>query len=122
MSLQTLNPELLKTIDAYWRAANYLSVGQIYLYDNPLLKRPLAIEDIKHLLLGHWGTIPGQNFVYVHLNRLVMDAIDRLPQTGNKGTYLKQQFKDKLIEHKQYIARHGQDLPEIRNWKWSNYQ
>jgi xylulose-5-phosphate/fructose-6-phosphate phosphoketolase len=58
MSLQTPNPELLKTIDAYWRAANYLSVGQIYLYDNPLLKRPLAIEDVKHLLLGHWGNNP----------------------------------------------------------------
>jgi len=71
MSLQTLNPELLKNIDAYWRAANYLSVGQIYLYDNPLLKRPLAIEDVKHLLLGHWGTIPGQNFIYAHLNRVI---------------------------------------------------
>lgn len=54
--MTTLSPELLKNIDAYWRAANYLSVGQIYLYDNPLLKRPLAIEDIKHLLLGHWDT------------------------------------------------------------------
>ncbi|MGZ4996546.1 MAG: phosphoketolase family protein [Methylobacter sp.] len=71
MSLQTLNPALLKNIDAYWRAANYLSVGQIYLYDNPLLKRPLAIEDVKHLLLGHWGTIPGQNFIYAHLNRVI---------------------------------------------------
>ncbi|HEY8160614.1 MAG TPA: phosphoketolase family protein [Methylobacter sp.] len=71
MSLQTLNPALLKNIDAYWRAANYLSVGQIYLYDNPLLKRPLAIEDVKHLLLGHWGTIPGQNFIYTHLNRVI---------------------------------------------------
>jgi len=71
MSLQTFNPELLKNIDAYWRAANYLSVGQIYLYDNPLLKRPLASEDVKHLLLGHWGTIPGQNFIYAHLNRVI---------------------------------------------------
>jgi xylulose-5-phosphate/fructose-6-phosphate phosphoketolase len=71
MSLQTLNPELLKNIDAYWRAANYLSVSQIYLYDNPLLKRPLALEDVKRLLLGHWGTIPGQNFVYAHLNRAI---------------------------------------------------
>jgi len=49
---------------------------------------------------------------------LVMDAIDRLPQTGAKGTYLKQQLQDKLIEHRQYINEHGQDLPEIRNWKW----
>ena len=58
-------------MDAYWRAANYLSVGQIYLYDNPLLKRPLALADVKHMLLGHWGTTPGQNFIYVHLNRVI---------------------------------------------------
>ena len=58
-------------IDAYWRAANYLSVGQIYLFDNPLLKRPLTKEDVKPRLLGHWGTTPGQNFIYVHLNRLI---------------------------------------------------
>src|SRR5271166_5012780 len=58
-------------IDAYWRAANYLSVGQIYLYDNPLLKHPLAKEHIKPRLLGHWGTTPGLNFIYVHLNRLI---------------------------------------------------
>ncbi len=56
---------------AYWRAANYLSVGQIYLHDNPLLKRPLEPGDIKHMLLGHWGTTPGQNFIYVHLNRII---------------------------------------------------
>jgi XFP N-terminal domain len=58
-------------IDAYWRAANYLSVGQIYLYDNPLLKEPLSEEHIKPRLLGHWGTTPGLNFIYVHLNRLI---------------------------------------------------
>ncbi len=67
----TLAPELLQRMDAYWRAANYLSVGQIYLYDNPLLRRPLALGDIKHMLLGHWGTTPGQNFIYVHLNRVI---------------------------------------------------
>jgi xylulose-5-phosphate/fructose-6-phosphate phosphoketolase len=67
----TLSRELLKKIDAYWRAANYLSVGQIYLYDNPLLKRPLELSDIKHMLLGHWGTTPGQNFIYTHLNRAI---------------------------------------------------
>ena len=67
----TLAPDLLDRMDAYWRAANYLSVGQIYLCDNPLLKRPLALTDIKRMLLGHWGTTPGQNFVYVHLNRVI---------------------------------------------------
>ena len=58
-------------IDAYWRAANYLSVGQIYLYDNPLLKQPLSKEHIKPRLLGHWGTTPGLNFIYAHLNRVI---------------------------------------------------
>src|SRR5674476_1129996 len=71
MKTNTLSPELLHKMDAYWRAANYLSVGQIYLYDNPLLKRPLAPTDIKHMLLGHWGTTPGQNFIYVHFNRVI---------------------------------------------------
>jgi len=71
MKTNTLSPELLHNIDAYWRAANYLSVGQIYLYDNPLLKRPLVLTDVKRMLLGHWGTTPGQNFIYVHLNRVI---------------------------------------------------
>ncbi len=66
-----LSGEELKAINAYWRAANYLSVGQIYLYDNPLLKEPLKLEHIKPRLLGHWGTTPGQNFIYVHLNRII---------------------------------------------------
>ena len=68
-----LDPELLRKMDAYWRAANYLSVGQIYLMDNPLLKRPLKRSDIKPRLLGHWGTTPGLNFLYVHLNRLIKE-------------------------------------------------
>lgn len=66
-----VSPDLLKKMDAYWRAANYLSVGQIYLYDNPLLRRPLTLSDVKPLLVGHWGTTPGQNFIYVHLNRVI---------------------------------------------------
>ncbi len=66
-----LSPDLLKAMDAYWRAANYLAVGQIYLYDNPLLREPLKLEHVKPRLLGHWGTTPGQNFVYVHLNRVI---------------------------------------------------
>ena len=66
-----LTPGSRAGIDAWWRAANYLAVGQIYLFDNPLLKRPLAVDDIKHMLLGHWGTMPGQNFIYAHLNRVI---------------------------------------------------
>jgi xylulose-5-phosphate/fructose-6-phosphate phosphoketolase len=66
-----LDAEELRKIDAYWRAANYLAVGQIYLCDNPLLKEPLAPQHIKRMLLGHWGTTPGQNFIYTHLNRVI---------------------------------------------------
>ncbi len=92
-----LSPDLLRKMHAYWRAANYLSVGQIYLYDNPLLKV--------------------QNDLYRF--HLVQDVIDRIPHLGSKGAYLKQMMQDKLIEHKHYINKHGQDLPEIRNWKWN---
>ena len=77
MKTNTLSPDLLHKMDAYWRAANYLSVGQIYLYDNPLLKRPLTLADVKHMLLGHWGTTPGQNFIYVHLNRVITEIRPR---------------------------------------------
>jgi xylulose-5-phosphate/fructose-6-phosphate phosphoketolase len=68
-----ISEALLQRMDAYWRAANYLSVGQIYLLDNPLLKEPLRPEHIKPRLLGHWGTTPGQNFIYVHLNRVIRE-------------------------------------------------
>src|SRR4029450_12719239 len=67
-----LDGDALARIDAYWRAANYLSVGQIYLYDNPLLKVPLTLDHIKPRLLGHWGTTPGLNFIYTHLNRAIV--------------------------------------------------
>jgi len=69
----TLSTDLLTRMNAYWRAANYLSVGQIYLLDNPLLKKPLTLEHIKPRLLGHWGTTPGLNFIYVHMNRVIKE-------------------------------------------------
>ena len=69
-----LSPDLLQRMNAYWRAANYLSVGQIYLYDNPLLKEPLTLAHVKPLVVGHWGTTPGQNFIYVHLNRVIKEV------------------------------------------------
>ena len=72
-ALAPLAPDLLRKMDAYWRAANYLSVGQIYLFDNPLLREPLKLEHVKPRLLGHWGTTPGQNFLYVHLNRVIKE-------------------------------------------------
>ncbi len=66
-----LSSQQLRALDAYWRAANYLSVGQIYLLDNPLLREPLQIEHVKPRLLGHWGTTPGLNFIYAHMNRAI---------------------------------------------------
>src|SRR5260370_25089892 len=70
---QPLDADELRLIDAYWRAANYISVGQIYLLNNPLLTRPLSLDDIKPRLLGHWGTTPGLNLIYAHANRVIND-------------------------------------------------
>src|ERR1700743_2363635 len=82
MSTALSTDDLLK-LDAYWRAANYLSVGQIYLLDNPLLKEPLELKHVKPRLLGHWGTTPGLNFIYVHLNHLIKEkGIDSLSIAG----------------------------------------
>ena len=69
-----LSPEMLDRMNRYWRAANYLCIGQIYLFENPLLREPLNAEQIKPRLLGHWGTSPGQNLIYVHLNRLIKET------------------------------------------------
>ena len=78
-----LSPELLRRMQGYWRAANYLSVGQIYLFDNPLLKQPLRIEHVKPRLLGHWGTTPGLNFLYLHLNRVIkLNDLNMIYVTG----------------------------------------
>ncbi len=66
-----LTPDMLRKIDAYWRAANYLAAGQLYLLDNPLLRKPLQSEHLKKTIVGHWGTVPGQNFIYTHLNRII---------------------------------------------------
>jgi xylulose-5-phosphate/fructose-6-phosphate phosphoketolase len=71
LTAEPLAPDLLRKMDAYWRAANYLSVGQIYLYDNPLLRQRLTLKHVKPRLMGHWGTTPGLNFIYVHLNRII---------------------------------------------------
>ena len=65
------NEAMLKRLDAWWRASNYLSAGQLYLLENPLLRQPLKPEHIKKKIVGHWGTVPGQNFIYTHLNRII---------------------------------------------------
>lgn len=76
----------LATLDAYWRAANYLSACQLYLLDDPLLQKPLTEESIKKKIVGHWGTVPGQNFIYTHLNRVIkkydLDMIYQAPAGG----------------------------------------
>jgi phosphoketolase len=90
---QTLPSELLHKMNPYWRTANYISVGLIYLCDIPLLEDSLKPEHIKAALLGHWGSTP-------------------------KVAYLKQDMQDKLIEHKNYIQANGMNKPEIRNWRW----
>ena len=76
MSEKTRTPateEMLASMDKYWRAANYLSACQLYLLDNPLLEKPLSEDDIKKKIVGHWGTVPGQNFIYTHLNRVIKE-------------------------------------------------
>ena len=100
---KSLQPDELRNMDAYWRAANYLSVGQIYLCDNPLLKEPLAPAHIKRMLLGHWGTTPGQNFLYTHLNRVIVKYdLDMIYMSGPghggpavvSGTYLEGTYSE----------------------------
>lgn len=97
--VKILSTLLLQRMDAYWRAANYLSVGQIYLYDNALLEQPLTIDHIKPRLLGHWGTTPGLNFIYVHLNRIIKkDNLDMIYVTGpghggQRGSVFRREMK-----------------------------
>src|SRR5689334_2848304 len=105
----------LDRINAYWRAANYLSVGQIYLLDNPLLRRPLRVEDVKPRLLGHWGTTPGLNFIYAHMNRVIKrDDIDAIfvagPGHGGPGIVAKVYLEGTYSEFYPRITRDGEGL------------
>ena len=118
----TLSPELLRQMDAYWRAANYLSVGQIYLRDNPLLDTPLRLEHIKPRLLGHWGTTPGLNLVYVHLNRLIQaHGLNMMvvvgPGHGGPGivanTYLEGTLHRALPSHRAQPQRPAAAVPPV---------
>ena len=128
-----LSAEELRKMHAYFRALNYLTVGQIYLLDNPLLKEPLKREHIKPRLLGHWGTSPGLNMLCVHLNRVIKrDDLNMIyiigpghggPSMvahGARAAYFYQAVEEKLIEHKHYIREHGDDMPEIAGWRWSS--
>src|SRR6202050_839583 len=113
-----LAPEELQLMDAYWRAANYLSVGQIYLYDNPLLTRPLTIEHIKPRLLGHWGTTPGLNFVYVHCNRLIrLHDLDMIyvagPGHGGPGVVANTYLEATYSEYYPNISRDEEGMKRL---------
>jgi xylulose-5-phosphate/fructose-6-phosphate phosphoketolase len=121
-----LSPDLLAKMDAYWRAANYLSVGQIYLKANPLLEEPLTLEHIKPRLLGHWGTTPGLNFIYVHLNRLIrqhdLNVLNITgPGHGGPGiianTYLEGSYTERYPDVER--NRNGM-LRLMRQFSWPN--
>ena len=123
-TIDPLSPELLQKIDAYWRAANYLSVGQIYLQGNPLLTTPLALADVKPRLLGHWGTTPGLNLLYVHLNRLIgqhdlnmMYVIG--PGHGGPGIVANTYLEGTYTEHYPAISRDTEGLRRLfRQFSW----
>jgi xylulose-5-phosphate/fructose-6-phosphate phosphoketolase len=120
----TLSPQHLERMHAYWRAANYLSVGQIYLKDNPLLDRPLTLDDIKPRLLGHWGTTPGLNFIYTHLNRLITEHdLDMIyiigPGHGGPGIVAHTYLEGSYTEVYPYIEQNRDGLKRLfRQFSW----
>lgn len=120
----SLTPDTLQKMDAYWRASNYLSVGQIYLQDNPLLERPLTQADIKPRLLGHWGTTPGLNFLYVHLNRLIKENDLNMmyvmgPGHGGPGVVAHSYLEGSYTEYYPAIERNRNGLQRLfRQFSW----
>ena len=122
----TLSPDLLRRMHAYWRASNYLAVGQIYLRSNPLLERPLRFEDIKPRLLGHWGTTPGLNMLYVHLNRLITEHDINVmyiigPGHGGPGIVAHSYLEGTYSEYYPAIEANGDGLLRlVRQFSWPN--
>src|SRR6266403_3730975 len=118
------SPDLLERMDAYWRAANYLTVGQIYLQDNPLLETPLKREHIKPRLLGHWGTTTGLNFIYVHLNRLIKEHDLNMiyvigPGHGGPGLVAHSYLEGSYTERYPNIERSRNGLQRLfRQFSW----
>ncbi len=98
-----LETHRLESMDRYWRAANYLTIGQITLQENPLLREPLRPEHIKPRLLGHWGTSPGLSFIWC-------------PQVGP----LEEWCQGMLAKHQTYTREHFEDMPEVRDWVWTD--
>ena len=124
LSRGPLSADLLARMHAYWRAANYLSVGQIYLKDNPLLEEPLRLEHIKPRLLGHWGTTPGLNFLYVHLNRLITENdLDMMyvigPGHGGPGVVAATYLEGSYTERYPAVERSRNGLQRLfRQFSW----
>src|SRR3954465_6934286 len=122
--MPALSSDLLAKMDAYWRAANYLSVGQIYLQDNPLLERPLERKHIKARLLGHWGTTTGLNFIYVHLNRLIKERDLNMiyvngPGHGGPGLVAHSYLEGSYTERYPNIERNRDGLQRLfRQFSW----
>jgi xylulose-5-phosphate/fructose-6-phosphate phosphoketolase len=115
-----LSPGLLEKMHAYWRAANYLSVGQIYLQDIPLLEAPLKLADIKPRLLGHWGTTTGLNFLYVHLSRLIKENdLDMIYVSGpgHRGPGLVARRLARRLSA-DWADQHAKWL-KVRDWRWT---
>ena len=121
---EPLSPDLMRKMHAYWRAANYLSVGQIYLQDNALLETPLTLDHIKPRLLGHWGTTPGLNFLYVHLNRLIKENDLNMmyvigPGHGGPGIVAHSYLEGSYTEHYPAIERSRSGLQRLfRQFSW----
>ena len=121
---EPLSPDLLEKMDAYWRASNYLSIGQIYLQDNPLLEEPLKLEHIKPRLLGHWGTTTGLNFIYVHLNRLIVEHdLDMIyvmgPGHGGPGPVAQSYLEGSYTERYPSIERNRNGMERLfRQFSW----
>ena len=119
-----LSAEEERVMHAYWRAANYLSVGQIYLKDNPLLERTLSVDDIKPRLLGHWGTTPGLNFIYVHLNRIIVERDLNVmyvcgPGHGAPGIVANTYLEGSYSEIYPYIEQNADGLKRFfRQFSW----
>ncbi len=119
-----LSPELLAKMNAYWRAANYLSVGQIYLKDNPLLEHPLTLDDVKPRLLGHWGTTPGLNFLYVHWNRLIRERDLNMmfiigPGHGGPGLVANTYLEGSYTEIYPHIEQNADGIKRLfRQFSW----
>ena len=119
-----LSQDLLHKMDAYWRAANYLSVGQIYLKDNPLLERPLSVDDVKPRLLGHWGTTPGLNFLYVHWNRMIRERnLDMIyiigPGHGGPGLVANTYLEGSYSEFYPHIEQNRDGIKRLfRQFSW----